>query len=48
VQGEEGVDTDIPTVLEGWLITKTSMSYVDHTVLYVCVCVCVCVCVMYV
>jgi len=31
-QGEEGVDTDIPTVLEGWLITKTSMSYVDHTV----------------
>jgi len=31
-QGEEGVDTDIPTVLEGWLITRTSMGYVDHTV----------------
>jgi sphingolipid 4-desaturase/C4-monooxygenase len=26
------VDTDIPTVLEGWLITRTSMGYVDHTV----------------
>lgn len=26
------MDTDIPTVLEGWLITRTSMGYVDHTV----------------
>eukprot|EP00960_Hanusia_phi_P030511 748670-Hanusia_phi.AAC.4 len=30
-QGEEGVDTDIPTALEAWLITKTSHSYVEHT-----------------
>lgn len=31
VQGEAGVDTDIPTYLECWFITSTSMSYVDHT-----------------
>jgi len=30
-QGEEGIDTDIPTFIEGWLITSTSMSYWDHT-----------------
>jgi len=30
-QGEEGVDTDIPTQIEGWFITSTSMSYIDHT-----------------
>ena len=31
-QGEDGVDTDIPTALEAWLITKTSHSYLEHTV----------------
>jgi len=30
-QGEEDVDTDIPTALEGWCITKTSLGYADHT-----------------
>ena len=30
-QGEEELDTDVPTRLEGWLVTKTSTSYVDHT-----------------
>lgn len=26
-----GVDTDIPTALEGYLITSTATCYVDHT-----------------
>mmetsp|Transcript_45489 Transcript_45489/g.106878 ORF Transcript_45489/g.106878 Transcript_45489/m.106878 type:complete len:343 (+) Transcript_45489:31-1059(+) len=30
-QGEDGVDTDIPTWLEGWLITSTTGSYLEHT-----------------
>ncbi|KAJ1459071.1 fatty acid desaturase-domain-containing protein [Pelagophyceae sp. CCMP2097] len=30
-QGEHGVDTDIPTWLEGYLVTSTATSYVDHT-----------------
>jgi sphingolipid delta-4 desaturase len=30
-QGEEDMDTDIPTALEGWCITKTSLGYADHT-----------------
>jgi len=30
-QGEEGVDTDIPTRLEAWMITSTSFGYLDHT-----------------
>ena len=31
-QGQEGVDTDVPTRLEGWILTDTSMGYVDRTV----------------
>jgi sphingolipid delta-4 desaturase len=30
-QGDEGIDTDIPTELEAFLVTKTATSYVDHT-----------------
>mmetsp|Transcript_7727 Transcript_7727/g.22953 ORF Transcript_7727/g.22953 Transcript_7727/m.22953 type:complete len:180 (+) Transcript_7727:207-746(+) len=30
-QGLDGVDTDIPTRLEAWLISGSSMGYVDHT-----------------
>ncbi|CAE7426342.1 unnamed protein product [Symbiodinium pilosum] len=30
-QGVHGIDTDVPTALEGYLITKSSMNYVDHT-----------------
>lgn len=30
-QGEEGVDTDIPTWIEGYLVTTTARNYVDHT-----------------
>merc|ERR1711871_947267 len=30
-QGEPGVDTDIPTAIEGWLISTSSFGYVDHT-----------------
>mmetsp|Transcript_11932 Transcript_11932/g.27863 ORF Transcript_11932/g.27863 Transcript_11932/m.27863 type:complete len:356 (+) Transcript_11932:118-1185(+) len=30
-QGEDLVDTDIPSRLEGWLITETAMGYFDHT-----------------
>lgn len=31
-QGEDGVDTDVPTRLEAWLITKTSSSRIEHTI----------------
>jgi len=31
-QGEDGIDTDIPTAIEGWLITSTTGSYIEHTV----------------
>merc|ERR1711871_1690968 len=30
-QGDEGIDTDIPTALEAWLITGTSGNYFVHT-----------------
>eukprot|EP00291_Cryptomonas_curvata_P009497 CAMPEP_0172202744 /NCGR_PEP_ID=MMETSP1050-20130122/30849_1 /TAXON_ID=233186 /ORGANISM="Cryptomonas curvata, Strain CCAP979/52" /LENGTH=123 /DNA_ID=CAMNT_0012880783 /DNA_START=289 /DNA_END=657 /DNA_ORIENTATION=- len=30
-QGDHGVDTDIPTQLEGYLISSTATCYVDHT-----------------
>eukprot|EP00439_Symbiodinium_sp_Y106_P046428 s54_g5.t3 len=30
-QGVDGIDTDVPTALEGYLITQTSLNYVDHT-----------------
>jgi len=30
-QGTDGIDTDIPTYLEAWLISGTATSYVDHT-----------------
>jgi sphingolipid delta-4 desaturase len=31
-QGDDGVDTDIPTQLEGYFITKASSSKLDHTI----------------
>jgi len=31
-QGQDQIDTDIPTRLEGYVITDTAMGYVDHTV----------------
>jgi len=31
-QGRDGIDTDIPTRLEGWLISDTATCYVDHTI----------------
>jgi len=31
-QGQDGVDTDVPTRMEGYLITETAMGYIDHTV----------------
>lgn len=31
-QGEDQVDSDIPTLFEGWLLTRSSMGYVDHTI----------------
>eukprot|EP00933_Yihiella_yeosuensis_P038199 TRINITY_DN32145_c0_g1_i1.p1 TRINITY_DN32145_c0_g1~~TRINITY_DN32145_c0_g1_i1.p1 ORF type:complete len:330 (+),score=32.25 TRINITY_DN32145_c0_g1_i1:97-1086(+) len=31
-QGKDGSDTDIPTYVEGWLITRTATCYLDHTV----------------
>jgi len=31
-QGEEGMDTDIPTKFEAWMVTQTATSYVDHTI----------------
>lgn len=31
-QGEDQVDTDIPSYLEGYVITTTAFGYVDHTV----------------
>mmetsp|Transcript_60505 Transcript_60505/g.187442 ORF Transcript_60505/g.187442 Transcript_60505/m.187442 type:complete len:336 (-) Transcript_60505:59-1066(-) len=31
-QGQDGIDTDIPTRLEGFMITDTAKGYVDHTV----------------
>eukprot|EP00931_Biecheleriopsis_adriatica_P078764 TRINITY_DN52180_c0_g1_i1.p2 TRINITY_DN52180_c0_g1~~TRINITY_DN52180_c0_g1_i1.p2 ORF type:complete len:352 (+),score=53.31 TRINITY_DN52180_c0_g1_i1:53-1057(+) len=30
-QGQDGVDTDVPTRMEGWLITDTATCYIDHT-----------------
>jgi sphingolipid delta-4 desaturase len=30
-QGDDGVDTDIPTELEGWFVTRTATCYADHT-----------------
>ena len=30
-QGTDGIDTDIPTYLEAWLISGTASCYVDHT-----------------
>jgi len=30
-QGQEGVDTDVPTRLEGYLISDSAAGYVDHT-----------------
>ncbi|CAE7530276.1 DEGS1 [Symbiodinium sp. CCMP2456] len=30
-QGQDGVDTDIPTRLEGWFLTDTSTCYLDRT-----------------
>ena len=30
-QGDDGIDTDIPTYLEAWLISGTATSYIDHT-----------------
>lgn len=29
--GQEGIDTDVPTRLEGWFITTSSYGYIDHT-----------------
>lgn len=29
--GEEDIDTDVPTIFEGWLITRSSINYFDHT-----------------
>jgi len=31
-QGQEGIDTDIPTKLEGWLLCDSATGYVDRTV----------------
>mmetsp|Transcript_79958 Transcript_79958/g.97870 ORF Transcript_79958/g.97870 Transcript_79958/m.97870 type:complete len:332 (+) Transcript_79958:55-1050(+) len=31
-QGVEGIDTDVPTVFEGYLITKSSFGRVDHMI----------------
>eukprot|EP00913_Durusdinium_trenchii_P030973 g29010.t1 len=31
-QGVDGIDTDVPTFLEGYLITKSSYNRVDHTI----------------
>jgi sphingolipid delta-4 desaturase len=31
-QGQEDVDTDIPTRIEGWCVTSTATCYLDHTV----------------
>jgi len=30
-QGTDGIDTDIPTYLEAWLISGTASCYIDHT-----------------
>ncbi|CAJ1328592.1 unnamed protein product [Effrenium voratum] len=30
-QGQDGVDTDVPSRLEGWVLTDTSTGYVDRT-----------------
>lgn len=30
-QGQDGVDTDVPSRLEGWILTDTSNGYVDRT-----------------
>merc|ERR1712129_547003 len=30
-QGQDGVDVDIPSYMEGWLITTSTFGYVDHT-----------------
>jgi len=30
-QGDDGIDTDIPTELEAWLVTKTATCWLDHT-----------------
>lgn len=31
-QGEDEVDTDIPSEIEGYVITRSSFNYVDHTI----------------
>ncbi|CAJ1373443.1 unnamed protein product [Effrenium voratum] len=31
-QGVDGIDTDVPTMLEGYLITRSAVNRVDHTI----------------
>ncbi|KAJ1489685.1 fatty acid desaturase-domain-containing protein [Baffinella frigidus] len=31
-QGDDGIDTDIPTALEAWMVTGSATGYIDHTI----------------